>query len=209
MAEAPRHISTQQHHVPEQDALAQRVSSLEQKLAQRDERIAELESLIPDSERVSSLLAGRSAASHEALSRSLSRCSHYVPLLYHIHNYCRTRSRHQQRVALKHWVLHIQTEHCIGSCGKVKRHVLPSPPGMANKGEVTQEMKARQWRDPQQWTLQMKDWYAVLEHFTQLPIYEVSIHCHEAEADLWSCRKYVTGSSTCPCTTSRSMVSSV
>lgn len=47
----------------------------------------------------------------------------------------------------------------------------PLPPGMLLASQVTDKMRARQWSEPQRWTLSMCSWCTVLEHFMQLNQY--------------------------------------
>ena len=49
--------------------------------------------------------------------------------------------------------------------------VRPRPPGMALPEEVTPEMKAMQWKEPQKWSLTMRQFCTVVEHCMTLPEY--------------------------------------
>ena len=49
--------------------------------------------------------------------------------------------------------------------------VRPRPPGMALPVGVTLEMKAMQWKEPQKWSLTMRQFCTVVEHCMTLPEY--------------------------------------
>ena len=49
--------------------------------------------------------------------------------------------------------------------------VRPRPPGMALPEEVTPDMKAMQWKEPQKWSLTMRQFCTVVEHCMTLPEY--------------------------------------
>ena len=47
----------------------------------------------------------------------------------------------------------------------------PRPSVVATKDQVTPEMRARQRRDPRQWTLTLNEWNAIIEHCINLQEY--------------------------------------
>ena len=49
--------------------------------------------------------------------------------------------------------------------------VPPRPPGMALPEEVTLEMKAMQWKEPQKWSLTMRQFCTIVEHCMGLAEY--------------------------------------
>ena len=49
--------------------------------------------------------------------------------------------------------------------------VRPRPPGMALPEEVTLEMKAMQWKEPQKWSLTMRQFCTIVEHCMGLAEY--------------------------------------